>query len=102
MTMPVPVSPPLPVRTSIDTTLGRIFAATVATELSDRATTGAVLAVVPSVTVFGADPLSSAACTTSPPTVPANTAAMPAVRATTGHVIAGAGVWAGCSGGQVT
>src|SRR4051794_20359463 len=102
MTMPVPVSPPLPVRTSSDTTLGKIFAATAATDPGARATAAAPVVVAPNVTVCGAALTSSAACTTRPPIVPASTATIPAVNASTGHVSAGDDARVGGSGDEVT
>src|SRR4051812_22814 len=74
--MPVPVSPVLPRRTSSDTTLGRIFAATAATEPLGRCTAPpATEEVDPSVTGVGGAVVRSAGWTTSPLTAPPSTAA---------------------------
>src|SRR5438067_1178886 len=87
MTIPLPVSPPDPTRTSIDTTLGMIFAATVATEPGGRVTTPAPAFGLPSVTLRGAGTPStlSALCTMEPPIVPPSNAATAATRASAPH-----------------
>src|SRR3954471_15189616 len=82
--MPVPVSPVLPRRTSSDTTLGRIFAATAATEPFGRWTAPpATDEVDPSVTWVRCDVVRSAWWTTSPLIAPPSTAATAVARTST-------------------
>src|SRR3954469_16153962 len=82
--MPVPVSPLLPRRTSSDTTLGRIFAATAATEPLGRWTAPpATEEVDPSVTWVRCDVVRSAWWTTSPLIAPPSTAATAVARTST-------------------
>src|SRR4051794_29286289 len=81
--MPEPVSPPEPTLTSIDTTLGRIFAAAAATEPAGRTVTDAPVEPEPRLTVCGADVSEpETACATTPPIVPPSTAATAATSAT--------------------
>src|SRR4051794_3854732 len=88
MTMPEPVSPPVAVRTSIDTTLGRILAATDAIEPGGRRTGESDDDdVLPMVTACGAGAtaVSWRDSTIRPLTAPPVTAARPVVMASTAH-----------------
>src|SRR3954452_12075929 len=88
MTMPEPVSPPVAVRTSIETTLGRILAATAAIEPDERRT-GVVDDAddgLPMLTVRGATGAGSCCESTIRPLIaPPVTAASPVVMASTVH-----------------
>src|SRR3954453_20091402 len=82
--MPVPVSPLLPRRTSRETTLGRILAATAATDPSGRCTEAPVPDVgAPSVTCDRCVVVRSAWCTTRPLMAPPSTAATAVARTST-------------------
>src|SRR5256885_2152825 len=82
--MPVPVSPVLPRRTSSDTTLGRIFAATAATEPLGRWTAPpATEEVDPSVTWVRCAVVPSSGGTTSPLPAPPTPAATAVARTST-------------------
>src|SRR3954449_1714889 len=76
MTMPEPVSPPDPRRTSMETTLGRIFAATAAVAPAGRRAEVTGCAGPPRLTVWGVEPLSvePVLCAMTPPMVPPMTA----------------------------
>src|SRR5438874_870853 len=86
MTMPDPVSPLAPLCTSIDTTLGRIVAATAAIEpLPGVVTAAGVVADAPIVTVSGAASLAWL-CAMTPPMPPPSTPAIEVDSASTVHV----------------
>src|SRR4051812_49249167 len=76
MTMPEPVSPPDPRRTSMETTLGRILAATAAVAPAGRRAEVTGCAGPPRLTVWGVEPLSvePVLCAMTPPMVPPRTA----------------------------
>src|SRR5581483_5184128 len=83
--MPEPVSPPLPTRTSIETTLGRIRAATAAVDPAGRRSSGLLAGTAPMSTVRGRWLVAPCVRATSPPMPPPRTAAVMTAMARTDH-----------------